>query len=123
MVILSSKDIKELEHKKYDATLKPSFNFMKSCLVWADEWPEKISKDGLEVLYDLWIGRYCICHSELAEEDWPLLPQYAEHIKVLWSKVCRLGIKWSGFHPNRLTLSPEDRDYLQQELKNSEEPY
>ena len=114
MSIFSENDRLQLEKLVYDETLEPSFDSIKSCLVWSDERPADLSSDGYEKLCDLWIVRSFI-HQNLPQTNWGLDPDY---FKSVWDAALEENIKWPGF--KRLTLSEKDNKYLKQMLKEED---
>ena len=102
------RDRKLIEALRYDAALKPSFELIKSCLVWEDERPEGLTPDGYDKLCDLWIARSFI-HRNLPFSSWTLAPDYFEGA---WKAASEDGFSWPGFR--RLQLSAEDLAYYEQ---------
>jgi hypothetical protein len=90
----------------FDPTAEPAFELMKSCLVWPDERPVRISKDGYELLGDLWAIRGYL-HRSVPSEQWGLDPAY---FREVWTNALRDIPDWPGF--KRLDLSDEARAYL-----------
>ena len=39
----SERDLKLIEVLQYDPELTPAYEFIKSCLVWKDEWPDNLT--------------------------------------------------------------------------------
>jgi hypothetical protein len=105
---LSDADRKKLEELRFDPKAEPSFNLMKSCLVWPDELAEGLSRDGYELLGDLWIVRGFF-HRGVPREQWGLDPAYFEGV---WAE--NETVKWPGFL--RLQLSDRDKKYLADSL-------
>ena len=86
---------------------------MKTCLVWPDERPQRISKEGYELLGDLWSVRGFL-HRQVPTEQWGLDPAYFQEV---WSNALEDVPGWPGF--KRLRLSQVERAYLDTSLKKS----
>lgn len=113
--LFSERDREILESLIYNPDLEPSYEGLKSCLIWADEQPRGLSSEGYETVCNLWIARAHLYHGlELPE---PLEPQF--YIDI-WNKAVADEIKWPGF--NRLSLSDKDKAYYLEKL-NSEDPF
>jgi hypothetical protein len=110
----SDGDKEKVEALVYDSSLKPSFEVIKSCLIWKDECPPDLTPEGYERLCDLWIARSFI-HQNRAFSDWEIDPSYFEKV---WTKAREEGIKWPGF--NRIELTTADREYLYENLRSLE---
>lgn len=99
-------DRDSLQGLLFDATAQPSFELMKACLVWPDERPPHISKEGYELLGDLWIVRGYI-HKNVPADHWGLDPVYFQEV---WRQARNDVPDWPGF--KRLVLSAADSAYL-----------
>jgi hypothetical protein len=103
---LGREDELALQQLTYDPGAEPAYELLKSCLVWPDERPVRISSEGYEFLGDLWAIRGFL-HRELPLVRWGLDPAY-------FQEVWRVGLatvpNWPGF--KRLQLSEKDRQYL-----------
>lgn len=110
---INKSDLEVLNELKLDLSLKPNFEFLKSCLIWDDEATSNLSNDGREFLYDLFITRGFI-HKELPESEWGLDPEY---FKSVWNFGLKNIPDWPGF--KRLNLSQEDKQYLLKSLKKN----
>jgi len=108
-------DLKLIEALVYNPSLEPSFDVMRDALVWDDERPDGLSREGYEKLCDLWIVRSLI-HRGISFTDWPLDPEY---FGTVWSQAQKQGFKWPGF--NRLHLSQKDREYYEKSLHDLRE--
>lgn len=110
---LTDKDIELIQTQPYDSTLKPNFESLKGCLVWKDERPRGLSLDADDLVNSLLIARAPI-HRGLTLDDIPFDPEY---YKELWASAQQQISNWTGF--KRLTLSDEDRKYLNDEIAAS----
>lgn len=90
----------------FDPAATPNFEFLKACLVWPDERPERITEPGYELLRDLWSVRGFL-HRGIPTEKWGLDPNY---FQAVWSHALQDVPEWPGFR--RLQLSDEDQAYL-----------
>ena len=108
-------DREMLERLVLDPTCKPAYELLKSCLVWNDERPARISSEGYELLSDLWIVRGYL-HRQVPPEGWGLDPAYFQEV---WRNARDDVPRWPGF--KRLTLSEEDSAYLSRCLKEDDE--
>lgn len=107
--IFKEKDLQLIESLSYDSSLKPCFDVMRNCLVWADERPEGLSPAGYESLIDLWIARSFL-HEGKDFSSHSLDPQYFEDV---WKRAKAQNFNWPGFM--RLALDDRDREYLERE--------
>jgi hypothetical protein len=98
-------DLKKIEALVFQPELEPSYEALKDALVWSDERPDDLSREGYEKLIDLWIARSLI-HKEIPFSDWILDPEYFEKV---WSQATLQGFQWPGFQ--RITLSEQDKKY------------
>ena len=110
---LTDKDIELIQTQPYDATLKPNFKSLKGCLVWRDERPRGLSLDADRVINSLLVGRNLL-HRGLTLDDHPI---NADFCKKVWTASQKQIADWPGF--KRLTLSDEDRKYLEEEIAAS----
>jgi hypothetical protein len=106
--LFTGEDLGLIESLVFDPSLKPSYDEMRNCLVWADERVEGLTPAAYEHLCDLWIARSFL-HRGLDFSTHKLDPDY---FRVIWERACRQGFRWPGFH--RLSLSEEDRAYYEQ---------
>lgn len=97
----------------HDPSCKPSFEILKSCLVWSDERPTDISNEGYDLLCDIWIVRGFL-HRRVPLEKWGLDPFYFQEV---WKHALIDVPEWPGF--KRLELSDEDRAYLSRCLQEA----
>lgn len=105
-MLFSEVDRRLIEAQVFDPEAAPSFEVMKSCLVWPDECPEHISNEGREVLYDLLIVRGFL-HRGVPLERWGLDPQF---FLYRWEEAQATELLWNGFR--RMHLSESDSAYL-----------
>jgi hypothetical protein len=89
----------------FQPLLKPTFELIKSCLVWDDERPRGLSKRGNDFIRKLWVARSFL-HQGSAHEVQGLDPA---PFKEAWSVAQRAGLKWPGFL--RVRLSDDDERY------------
>jgi len=111
--LFSGNDLRHVEALVYDATLEPSYDYMRNCLVWADERAGNLTPAAYESLCDLWIAR-AFLHHGLDFADFDL---EADYFRDIWDRAVRQGLRWPGFE--RLTLSDKDRAYFEHEMKEA----
>ena len=104
---ISNQDRMAIESLSYNPSLEPSFDIVKSCLMWEDERPGSISSEGYRFVRSLWVVRSFI-HRGLPEEQWGLEPH---HFQAIWRFAIDAKLKWPGFY--RLELSWKDRIYFE----------
>jgi hypothetical protein len=118
MTYFCGKDLEIIESLVYQPELRPEYDLMRDALIWSDERPEGLSREGYEKLIDLWAARSFI-HKGKDFSDWPLDPEYFGQV---WKEAISGGFQWPGF--NRLNLSQQDEQYYkdkqQQLLINKE---
>jgi hypothetical protein len=102
----SERDLGLIEALQYDPDLAPSYESIKSCLVWDDERADNLTPDGYEKLCDLWIARSFV-HQRRPFSSWWLAP---DHFEKVWADANAANFNWPGF--KRLVLREEDREYL-----------
>ncbi len=107
--LFTGNDLQLIESLQYNPELKPSFDWMRDCLVWKDERPDGLTPAGYESLIDLWIARSFI-HRGKSFSEHSLDPHYFEDV---WKRALNQGFQWPGF--SRLTLSDEEREFYKQE--------
>jgi hypothetical protein len=95
----------------YDPNCEPSFELIRSCLIWFDERTERISNEGYGLLGDLWSVRGYI-HQNVSRENWGLDPKY---FQTVWDNALNDVPNWPGF--KRLELSSRERQYLSESLE------
>ena len=111
--LLNSADREIIESLVYDAALKPTFEFLKSCLIWEDERPRGLSKRGNEFLRRLWVARSFI-HQGLPREKWGLAPSF---FVAAWDCAQSAELRWPGFQ--RVQLNEEDAGYYRRCLEDA----
>ena len=106
-------DAEALQQLVFDPTCEPSYELLKACLVWPDERPARISKEGYRLLSDLWIVRGFL-HRQLPPANWGLDPSYFQEF---WRNALADVPEWPGFR--RLELSGADREYLRESMNEA----
>ena len=76
---LSPDDCGLLGNCVLDPDAEPSFELLKYCLVWPDERPNGLSRDGWRLLGDLLIVRGFL-HRGVPSEEWGLDPAYFRQV-------------------------------------------
>lgn len=112
---LSEQDRRLIEELVFDPNQRPSFDLMKSCLVWPDERPSGLSREGRQFLARLWIVRG-FKHRGIADDQWGL---DSSPLLRVWQHGLAIQLRWPGFQ--RLDLSEQDRVYLQKSLSEAVE--
>ncbi|HEY6725433.1 MAG TPA: hypothetical protein VI197_15465 [Polyangiaceae bacterium] len=107
----SEADRVKLLSLRFDPDAEPSYELLKSCLVWPDECPEGISREGYELLQDLWIVRGFL-HKQVPRENWGFRTTRFEDV---WAQALQDIAEWPGF--KRLQLSKADAEYLQRSMR------
>jgi hypothetical protein len=110
---LSKSDREAVERLSFEPDSEPSFDVVKSCLIWNDEKPPGLSYEGQKLLGRLWAVRSLI-HRHIPESQWPEGPR---NFLPIWQELLRGGLKWTGFR--RLTLSDRDGLCLKKCLRDS----
>jgi hypothetical protein len=115
MEFFSLEDAKLLNSLVYQPDFKPSYDMVQNLLTWKDERPTGISDDGMDKLINLWIARSYI------HDDRPFSSDVfgGKHLEEAWSKSKDEIPNWPGYQ--RLNLSTEDREYLDNERRSLEE--
>jgi hypothetical protein len=114
-MLFAESDRRALQGLRRDPSAQPSFELIKSCLIWPDERPITISNNGYTLLGGLWIVRGFI-HRNIPSDRWGLDPGYFQE---LWRNALAEVPEWPGF--GRLTLSPTDQEYLALCLRQASE--
>ena len=107
------KDLELMKSLKYDPELKPNYESIKGCLIWEDERPIGLSSEAYRAVGSLLIAR-SLLHQDLTLDAHPINPELC---KKLWAHAQQQISNWPGF--KRLTLSDEDRNYLEKEIAAS----
>src|SRR5438874_7732579 len=90
--LFTGNDLRLIESLVFDPSLKPAFDPMKDCLVWADERAEGLTPDGYESLCDLWIARSFL-HRGVDFSTHALDPNY---FREVWDRAIQQGFNWPG---------------------------
>lgn len=138
MPYFTEQEVKAIEMLKFDPSLTPIFDPLRDCLIWKDEDPyladesplvlggpsyekmlatlatEKLSFSH-EKIIDLWIARSFI-HQGLPKSKWYAI-EPTDYFVNTWEAAVAQRVKWPGFQ--RLTLSLEDREYLEKMKKKT----
>ena len=112
-MFLTHEDRAAIECLVFDPSLTPRYELLKSCLVWEDERPRRISPDGYQYMVDLWAVRGFI-HRGVPLERWGLGPESFLHT---WNDALDTCLRWPGFR--RLGLSIRDRQFLDDQVTRS----
>jgi hypothetical protein len=107
---LTQADRALIEGATFNPALRPSFEVIKSCLIWEDERPRELSRNGSQFIARLWVVRSFI-HQGIPPERWGVDPTPFENA---WRAAQGAGLRWPGFM--RLTLSQEDARYFKMSL-------
>lgn len=110
MTVLSDADRERLEAVPFDSSAEPVFNEVTACLVWPDEVPDGLSRDGYAIVRDLLVARGLI-HRAVAVEDWDY--GWTERLER-WNESLLSGLRWNGFR--RLALTADQRRLLERHL-------
>jgi len=108
--MFSPRDRAIIENLRYDPTLTPGFELVKSCLVWSDERPDGLSSDGYERLCDLWIARSRIHRGVVGDRS---VTSY--DYQAVWNEELSGGLRWPGFR--RIELSAAERSFFEEQLR------
>ncbi|MBP0023596.1 MAG: hypothetical protein J7540_06300 [Roseofilum sp. SID2] len=107
MSYFSGRNLELIEALVYNPTLEPSYDIMRDSLVWDDERPAGLDREGYKKLIDLWSARSFI-HKGIPFSNHSLDPEYFERV---WNEARGQGFQWPGFY--RLHLSKRDREYYE----------
>jgi hypothetical protein len=113
--LFTGRDLELIESLVYDPVLSPSFDIMRGALIWADEWPNGLTSDGLDNLFSL-IAARSFLHRGLDFSKFKLAP---DRFRLIWESAQQQGFRWPGF--KRLTLSDTDKAYYEHQLKEAAE--
>jgi len=112
MTLLSDADRELLEGLPFDADAEVAFNEVTACLVWADEVPDGLSRDGYRVVRDL-LGARGLIHRGVSSEDWDYgFPDRLDR----WNEALAEGLRWNGFR--RLALTGGQRALLRRSISD-----
>ena len=116
MSLLSDADRELIEAVPFDDDAEPAFNEITACLVWPDEVPDGLSREGYRIVRDLLVARGLI-HRGVPVEQWDFgFPDRWE----AWNQVLADGIRWNGFR--RLALTGDQRALLRRSVTDETEP-
>ena len=108
--LFSQQDRELIDALVFDASLKPEFNAISSCLYWDDEMPLDMTHAARRVVRNLWIVR-SLLHRGLTCDDHDFNP---EACRSLWKQATEEIPDWPGF--KRLVLSEKDKEYFEKWL-------
>ncbi|WP_156339178.1 hypothetical protein [Chondromyces crocatus] len=108
MMRFSSTDREKINRLEHDPSSTPLYEHLRDCLVWPDEEPPFISKDGFLLLGSLWAIRGFI-HRGLSPDNWDHKPLVYQKI---WQDALDDVPQWPGF--KRLEISDVDREFMRQ---------
>jgi len=106
--ILSKEDRSLVESQPFDPLAKPSYESIKSCLIWPDEFPFKLSSEGHKRIHTL-----LACRSYMHRRI-PLIGRL-EYLRQGWEEAVSAKLNWNGF--KRVSISNEDLAYLLEQIK------
>lgn len=109
MKLFTEGDRELVRSLKYDPESEPSFELIKSCLVWPDEIPSQITSPGRSLLDELLATRGFI-HRQTPLEEWGVTGD-ASCYQELWLQAIAEIPEWPGFR--RLGLNKKDRGYYE----------
>jgi hypothetical protein len=110
MTVLSDADRELVEALDFLEAAEPSFNEVTACLVWPDEIPDGLSRDGYQIIRSLLIARGYL-HRGVPVDEWDFgVPARWE----AWNDVLLSGLRWNGFR--RLALTAAQRAELRRHL-------
>jgi hypothetical protein len=88
---------------------KPSYESIKSCLIWPDEIPSGLSMNGHTFILNLLAARSYL-HRGI-----PMVGRL-ERLRSDWENALSSRLKWTGF--KRIAISVADLEYLQAQIKS-----
>ena len=113
---LNAGDRALIEGLEFDASADVAYNVITACLVWADEVPTGLSRDGYDIVRDLLAARGFI-HRGIPIEDWDRgVTDRADR----WNAALAEGLRWPGFR--RLALTRDQRALLDRHLSDDSIP-
>lgn len=114
--MLGTTDRLLVEHQLFIEDATPAFNEVTGCLVWPDEIPEGLSREGFETVRNLLAARGLI-HRGIVVEDWQAgFTELADE----WNAALRTRLRWNGFQ--RIALTREQRATLDAYLADDSLP-
>jgi hypothetical protein len=110
MSVLSDGDRRLVDEQAFDPDAEASFNEVTWCLVWSDEIPDGLSRDGYEIVRDLLVARGLI-HRGVPVESWDYgwMDRWER-----WNEALASGLRWNGFR--RIGLTTAQRTLLSRHL-------
>jgi len=115
MSLLSDADRDLLAAVAFDPDAEPAFNEITWCLVWPDEVPDGLSREGYRVVRDLLVARGFI-HRGIPVEAWD--EGYLDRWER-WNEALASGLRWNGLR--RLGLTTAQRGLLRRSLGSEAE--
>ena len=106
---LSDPDRLLIETQELDLHSKPSYESIKSCLIWADELPDGLSMDGRRFILSLLAARSYL-HRGI-----PMVGRL-QRLRLEWDNAISSGLRWTGF--NRIETSADAMVYLQNSIES-----
>lgn len=107
---LPDADRELLEAGEPDPDAEPLYNDVTSCLVWPDEVPDGLSREGYGYVRDLLVARGYL-HRGIPVDRWDF--GYADRWER-WNEALASGLRWTGFR--RIGLTAAERDLLRRYL-------
>ena len=89
-----------------DPEAEPRYDPLKGCLLWPDEFVDGLSRDGVELLGDLFVAR-SLLHRDTPISTWP---GGSHALQQRWDTAIAAGLPWPGFA--RVSLSADQRTLL-----------
>ena len=112
---LSDADRGLVEALPFDGQAAPAFNEMTWCLVWPDEVPDGLSREGYRIVRDLLVARGFI-HRGVPVEAWD--EGYLDRWEA-WNEALSSRLRWNGFR--RIALTTAQRTELRRHLTDDSE--
>jgi hypothetical protein len=109
---LSEHDRLLLRDAVYQPNTKPSYESVKSCLVWPDEVPDGLSADGRTTIFRLLAAR------SYMHRGIPLIGRL-ERLASVWKEAVASGLEWNGFR--RTSISEADQSFLAKSIREEGE--
>ena len=114
--MLGTTDRLLVENAIFDEHAEPAFNEITGSLVWPDEIPDGLSREGYDTVRNLLAARGLI-HRGIAIEDWEAgFTELADE----WNAALRTRLRWNGFQ--RIALTREQRAALDAYLDDDSLP-
>ena len=96
-----------------DPEAEPRYEQLKGCLIWPDELVGGLTRDGAELLGDLFVAR-SLLHRGLSISSWP---GGSDQLQERWDAAIAAGLPWAGFA--RVELKDAQRSFLAAEAQQS----